>query len=261
MLTLNPINQARTIITISQQVGAKLPAPVVEAYTRATQISAAASDLLPGPNELVNAIINALDNSRGPSSDADVQRALVAMQIGDAGIAKQVESVVAEQMRDTFRAHADGIVKAWAKPFDEAAAALHRCHERIGQVQLDDTATILRAGGDIALVWAQAKDATGVTQALADAWTALATMTGFAPVDPRYVALRIAAATREQWDASGLERAKPTAWDAMLADLTLGLADRAEYQRRVAAVQPAPEPERIPREAFTTLSPMTPTAA
>jgi hypothetical protein len=142
-------------------------------------------------------------------------------------------------MRDVFSEHADAILTAWSKPFDQAARTIGTCHQRIGDIPLEDTATIVQAGGDIASVWAQAQAAAAVLDSLAGVWVALANLTGFAPIHPRLPALRIATATPEEWAAVEFERKTPGAWTVQLAGLTLSLADGSEYVRRVAAIERA----------------------
>jgi hypothetical protein len=241
MIGQNPTTQARAVVAMSNAVGAKLPAPVLESYDRLTRIAKKAETIYPPRGALIDAVLAALDADRDPVTDPDVQRAHLAMQIGSSeGVGRQVTEVAAGQMRDTFSLHAEAIVKAWQKPFNAAAAELATAHERIGDVPLEDTDTILRAGGDIAAVWAKAQQAAAVVDQLDVAWLALATLTRFAPIDPRFPALRIADVDAEQWASAGLERKSVTAWNAQLSGLRLSLAGGAEYVARIAAVQVEP---------------------
>jgi hypothetical protein len=238
MIGNNPTTQTRHIVTASRDVGAKLPSPVLESYERATRITQAAQSIYPPQGALMDATIAALDAGRDPASDPAVQRAHLAMQIGASdGMGRMVGDVVAGQTAQVFSEHADAIVKAWVGPFNKAAATLARCHERIGDVSLEDTAEIMRMGGDIARVWADARDAATTIERIDFAWSALALLTRFAPLDPRFPALRITSATPDEWQASGFERQTPGAWAVQRAGLALSLADGAEYVHRIAAVQ------------------------
>lgn len=238
MYVLQPINQAKALVTASETVGAKLPAPLLTAYQRAARIADAARRISGG--DRARAVTEALDAGRDPARDPDVLAAYLAGELANAGIRQGVEGVVGGELVDVFREHADGIVAAWRTPFDKAAAGIAAGHHRIGDLPLDAAGAIMRKGGDIAAAWAQAQEAVTVVDRIDSAWVTLNNLTGFARTDPRYPALRIATATAEEWDASGLERRRASAWDVQRAGLTLALADGPEYARRIAAVQPAP---------------------
>ena len=246
MFTLNAILQAKQVVDTADALGAKLPPAVLTAFERATRVSSATKNLSPGEGALAGAVAAALDEGRDPAADPEVTRVLVAGLIANRGIDQGVEAIVAEEMAAVFAQHADAIVRALARPFDRAAAVVAAAHERIGDHPLDDTAAILKKGGDVGEVWGRAKDAVAVIARIDADWLALADVTRFAPVDRRYAALRIAdASSPEVWAAAGLEGRKGAdAWSAVLAGLTLGLADSTEYARRVAAVQPVEAPPK-----------------
>lgn len=254
MLSPSPMLPAKMVVTTSETVSAKLPKPVLDVYRKATKVTTAVRTLHPG-DVLATLVADALAADRDPATDAAVQRAFLAQQLGNEGMTKNVNAVVGEEMRHTFSQHADAIVAALSKPFAIAAATLEVAHERIGDVSLEETDRIMRTGGDIAAVWATASDALRVTDQIHSAWVALAQLTGFAPVDPTRVALRLAApADVQHWETfasrSAGTRTKPNAWDCLLAGFTLGLADRNEYRRRLATTTPTSDQQPTRREVY-----------
>lgn len=234
----NPITQASSIISSCEHVGAKLPAPVPAAYERAARISKAAQSIYPPRDALMVAVIAALDDNRDPGSDPEVQRVHTAQQIGSSeGIGRGVGDIVAGQMVEVFRNHADGIVKALLKPFDQAAKALANAQDILGPVPLDDTAGILAQGGNAAEVWAQAQGASQVLGSIDHAWGELARLTRLTEIEQRYPALRIASVDLETWRAQSLDNRKVSAWEALSAGLSLSLPTITEYRQRIARLQ------------------------
>jgi hypothetical protein len=239
MYARTPLSTVKSIIATSDTVGATLPKPVTDAHARAVRITTGAQHLHPGPDALTAAVVSALDAGRDPAADPEVARLHLSAILGvGAGMTRTVEDVVGTQLLGVVVDHAEAIIRAWAKPFDKAAAALVGAHRVIGDVPLDDTATILRAGGDIAATWAQATAASQTVGLLAAAWVDLATVTRFAPVDPNRAALRFADVAADKADS--LDLRKLGAWDAVRAGLPLSLADGLTYRRRVAALTPDP---------------------
>lgn len=247
MFSLNPINSARTLLTASDSVGARLPAPVLTSFAQANDVTVRASALYPPAGVLAGAVTDCLIAGKDPAADPAVLRALAGMQLGDTGLSKNVELAVAARMVDVFSQHLDGILAAWAKPFDRAAVDLALAHERIGDLPLDDGRAILALGADIAEVWANALAAVRVVDTLAGAWVNLASLTNFAPVDPRYTLLRISPAGPEHLDQS---RKHVVVWDVVRAGLPLALADGPEYRRRVAHVEAPVLDDSEPHESW-----------
>jgi hypothetical protein len=240
MFVQNPITQAGLIISRSKSVGAKLPAPVLEAHERANRITKAAATIYPPRDALMVAVIAALDAGRDPGADADVQRAHIAQQIGSSeGIGRGVGDILAGQMVEVFRDHADGIVRALVKPFDQAVKALTAAQDVLGPVALEDTAGILARGGNAAEVWAQAQGAAQVLASIEHAWQELAGLTRLASVEQHYPALRIASVDAETWRARNLHSRKLSAWEALSEGLSLSLPTMREYRQRIADLQRA----------------------
>jgi hypothetical protein len=144
-------------------------------------------------------------------------------------------------IRDACLAHLDEIVTAWRKPFDQAAGELVETHDRIGDLALEDTATIVARGGDIADVWATAKGADQVISQVLSGWSNLMMLVRV-PVNASHRPLKLAALAKNQWRTLP---AKLSAWDAVGAGLTLSLPTLDEYRARVARIQQTIEAEQV----------------
>lgn len=102
---------------------------------------------------------DAIDNDRDPAGDPEVQRVLTATQIGNEGVRQHVNTLAYDRFRTVCDNYADQLVTAWRVPLDTAAATLVTAHDRFGTVSLTDTGTIMATGGDVADVWAAAREA------------------------------------------------------------------------------------------------------
>lgn len=230
---------AIAIITSSAQTcGAKLPKPVLTAQTRAETIAGRLRDLRTTETALAQAVADALADDRDPATDAAVRRLATARAIGTENIATKVETCVADDLRDTFREHADAIVASFQKPYAEAAGQLEAAHEVLGDVQLDETGAILNAGPAAAEAWAVARRALEVVNAAAQAFSALVGFTGIGQVNPHLSGLRFAAVDWSTWTehqfGAADRRVKP--WDLVCAGVPLTLPTPTEYADRVATI-------------------------
>jgi len=235
------------IMTSHDKLGVKAPAAVTAAHQRVTRISTAAQNMAPRLGDLYVAITAALDADHDPAADPEVQRVLAASQIANTGITNGVDAIVFDQFRAVCTEHADTIIKALAKPFDTAVKTLDTAHSRIGDLPLEDSATILTKGGDIAKVWGEAQIAVATIDTCITGWSGLGEFTHLAPIDPRYAVLRLAAVTWQEWADQGLQGRKVTPWEAVLAGLDLNLPTFGEYRDRIAVIeqglrQPVPAP-------------------
>ena len=168
-----------------------------------------------------------------------MQRILIAAQIGGEGITAQVDEIAYGRFREVCAQHADALVLAWRKPFTAAADTLEACFARIGPVALEDTSTIMQAGGDIADVWAQAQAASKVIDTIAAGWMAVGEFTRTVPNNPDYRVLRLSSVDYETWTANNLHRAKLTPWQILSAGLTLALPIASEFRQRVQLITDA----------------------
>jgi len=233
---------ANQILTTFKTTGIKAPKRLTDAANRATRLDAAARNIGAGAGRdgLAVAVTVALDAGRDPAADPDVQRLLTGQQLAaNYNLADEITAAAYEAVREVCREHADEIVLAWRKPFDKAAATLTAARSRIGSVPLEDSAEILRQGGDVADTWAAAQRAAATIDTIAAGWYALATFTRLAQPTTRHRPLRIAEVDYDQWTEHGLTDAKANPWTAVLAGLTLSLPSFSEYKRRVAAIEQA----------------------
>ena len=227
---------AQQIIGSFTDSGAKAPKSFADAHGRATRIAAAARNLGAGQGDLAQAVMAALDAGRDPAADPDVQRIAIAAQIANPGIEQQIDALAFDGFHEACAVHTDAIIAAWRKPFDAAAAVLADAHQRLGNLTLEDTASIIAKGADAAEVWAKATAAVKTIEAIRHGWLGLVGITRAAPEDRNYTVLRIAAVDYPTWTAQQLHGRKVGAWDAVLAGLALALPTPAEYRQRVAVI-------------------------
>lgn len=225
------------IINSINATGANAPKAVTDTYQRTAQLSAAAHNLHVGPAALGDAVLAALDADRNPAADPEVQRVFIASQIANEGIAQHIDNALSQRFREVCQQHADAIVQGWAKPFDQAAATLTTAHQRIGSVPLEDTATIMRKGHDIAAVWAAAQNAAATIDTITGGWSALAEFTRLASVNRNLLVLRFADVDYPTWDRHHLTEKRLTPWEAVILGLQLSLPTLGEYRARAAAIE------------------------
>lgn len=228
---------ATQIITAITTTEAKVPKTVTDTYARAVKLSEATRNLSAGSGALAVAVAAALEDGRDPTADPEVQRVLTASQLANDGVMQAVDGIAFDRFRDVCREHADTIVAALRKPFDQAAAALNEAHDRIGSVPLDNTAAIIAKGGDAADAWASAQAASATIEAVVSGWSALGDFTRLAPLAPRYRTLRLAAVDLDTWHNHRLAHGTATPWEAVLAGLDLHLPTFSEYRDRVRSLE------------------------
>jgi len=233
------------VIAALDKVGAKPPAAVTESWQATQRISQQVREIGVRPEAVYAAVATALERGDDPALDPDVQRILVASQLSNQGVMTGVDDVAYSRLRQTCTEHADAIVGAFAKPFDAAAKTLVDAHQAFGDIDLTDAAAVLRKGGDAASRWAQATTAVATIDTISQGWTMLAMFAG-ASADARYQVLRIAAPTFQQWQDQQLASRKPTAWEALLAGLTLSLPTYTQYRERVATITDGAQQEAVP---------------
>ncbi len=233
---ISATGHARTIVSASTQVGAKLPDPVTDAYERTLRIAADVQRMHPGQEALAVAVTAALDAGHDPASDPEVQRIHLAGLLANPGLTGMVEAIAQGQMEQTFIEHADLIVKALVRPFDKAAAVMVDTHSKLGGLALEDTAGVVARGGAAADEWAKGRAATDTLEAINAAWLALANLTRLAPVDSNRPSLRYTDPTVQQWTDLGLTGRKVKPWEAVSLGLPLSLPTMAGYRNRSAAL-------------------------
>lgn len=212
----------------------ELPVPkaLTGAFTRAEKLAGKANHLGAADGELLPAVTAAILADREPTTDPDVQRIVTGMALANPGLQTALESAAVEEIRSVCENDLESIVNTWAKAFNRAASELSNAHARIGSTPLDQTATILAKGGDIAAVWASATTAVRTIDTIIGGWSSLMTVARMNPL-PQHRALRLAALNHQQWrDLSP----KADAWEVVSAGLTLSLPTADQYRARVAAI-------------------------
>ena len=109
----------------------------------------------------------------------------------------------------------------------------------LGGIALDDTAAVVSRGGTAAADWSKAQAATSTVNSINAGWLALGNLTGLAPADPQYPALRFADVGTADWQRLELARKKLLPWEAVGMGLTLSLPTLTEYRERVAVLTAA----------------------
>jgi len=234
---------AQQIIGSFTATGATAPKALIAAHERTTRLSEGVRGLNTRPEAIFAAVAAAIERGDDPGADAEVQRILTSTQIQNAGVMAGVDDLAFDGFREACTAHTDAIIAAWRKPFDAAAAVLADAHQRLGNVELEDTTAIIAKGADAADVWAKATAAVKVIEAIRHGWLGLVGITHAAPDDRNHAVLRIADVDYPTWTAQQLHGRKVGAWDAVLAGLTLALPSPAEYRQRVNTITKAQEAE------------------
>jgi len=227
---------AQQILNAFTATGATAPKALIAAHERTTRLSEGVRALSTPPEAIFAAVAAAIERGDDPAADAEVQRILTSTQIQNAGVMAGVDDLAFGAFREACTAHTDAIIAAWRKPFDAAAAVLADAHQRLGNLTLEDTASIIAKGADAAEVWAKATAAVKTIEAIRHGWLGLVGITRAAPEDRNYTVLRIAAVDYPTWTAQQLHGRKVGAWDAVLAGLALALPTPAEYRQRVAVI-------------------------
>ena len=225
------------LMTSLDKLAVKAPAVVTAAYERLGRITAGALNIEPPRDALFVAVTAALDQGTDPAADPEVQRVLTAAQIANQGVSNGVDAIVYDQFRAVCTEHADAIIKALATPFEAAVKTLDTARGRIGNLPLEDSATILRKGGDIAVIWGEAQVAVATVDTCITCWSGLGEFTHLAPIDRHHAVLRLAAVTYGEWTTHGLRERKVTPWEAILAGLDLNLPTFGEYRDRIAVIE------------------------
>ncbi|MDQ2782716.1 MAG: hypothetical protein M3Y26_09325 [Actinomycetota bacterium] len=219
------------ILANSTALAVDLPRPVQAALTRHERLLNAT---LPTPS-LLEAVVRAVEQGADPSTDPQVQAAatahtltasLIGHQLGEAGLPALVEAI---------GTHGDALVESWRPAFDRDAATLTRVCDALGGLDLTDTDSVARAGGDAADTWASATTANARTDASGAACRAIAALTRHVGMggDTGANALALAALDLAQWQAVATGR-RLEPWDLVRHGVTLDLATPSEYARRRA---------------------------
>lgn len=232
----------RQVINAINATGIKVPAAVTDTWAQVDLLNSTVQKITPG--DLTAAVAAAILAGHDPASDPAVLRVLATNQlVSNQNLAGAVAALGHDRFRAACLEHADAIVKAWRRPFNDATAALIAAHRRIGDVPLEDTGSIMRRGGDIATVWATTQEATTTIDTITTGWAALGEFTRTAPADRNHAVLRVAVVDYPTWKAKELNGKRLTPWEMLLAGLTPSLPTAREYRERIAVITSAAQAE------------------
>ena len=237
-MNISDRSTASVLIGSIGSTGATAP-KIADAYAHAVQISKSASELYIPQDSLSLAVFAALEDGRDPGNDEEVRRIVATNTFANPGITQSLDTLAWEGFRTVCRSNLLTAVKAMRVPFDAGAATLAKAHALIGDVPLEDTATIIARGGEVAEAWAQATKAVKVIDAADNALQALGTITRTSSNDRRYRVLRLAEVDYATWITLELEGRKVSPWEAVRMGLTLSLPTVAEYRERVSVITTA----------------------
>lgn len=247
--------QLSIIINAAKATGVSLPKPVRDHLDRRQRIEAKLNNIYPAGNARAAAFIAAVDAGRDPATDPEMQRVLTAEQLAGEGHRSVVSAQLDADLIETLIEHADKIITSWAKPFDTAATTLTEAHAILGQLDLADTAAVVRLGGAAAEAWASAQAAVGMLATIDQGWCALAGITHTADTGRAHAPLRMLDVTLQQWNDHRLSDTKPAPWQYVRAGLPMTLPTAAEYRARGqrltdAAIDAQARAERVARDAL-----------
>jgi len=240
-MNISDRGNAAQLIAMLDKTGAKTPAAVTESYATTTRVTQAVRAIGVRPETIYPAVAAALTRGDDPTTDTEVMRILVSGMISNQGVTTGVDDIAFTAFRETCTEHADNLVTAFAKPFDQAAKTLTTAHQSLGDVPLADSDTILRIGGDAPAQWAKAQAAVQTITSIIGGWFALAQFTGHRTDPIRHQVLRIAAVDFQTWQTKQLEGKPADPWAAIIEGLDLALPTFTEYAQRVATIMQGAE--------------------
>lgn len=230
------------IVNTFTATGAKRPKPVADALDRRESMHAKlATRTTPAAPDLVAAALDAVDREVPDLAlDPDVSAALLRRQYGAVpGLWDQLQTRLLNGPRQACTSHTDAIVSAWSAPFDKAAQALRAARPVLGDVDLDDSAAILRIGPDGARAWSDATTASVTIATVVAGWRSLYGFTSGRLADGVGDQLIIADPQPEQVaddpDLWSGPHTRP-AWALVAADVHLDLADLERPKATLTAV-------------------------
>jgi hypothetical protein len=230
---MTSLAQIQTVLNATETVGAKVPAELTKAISRAAKVREAAAAMTSGRNDIAAAVLAAIDANRDPAADPEVQRLNTIQALHD-GVRSQVTNLADAEVVTALQGNVDALIESWREPFDKAAADIASAAASLGNIDLAAASDVLHRGGDAAEQWGIATRADRTIREVLDAFALLAHLTGFASLTRHYLVLRMATVTLDQWEGHGLVERKLTAWEAQHLGLTLSLANRQTLPQRIA---------------------------
>jgi hypothetical protein len=216
-------------------IGATFPNAVKEAIADRDKLNNLDALTVATSDQVADAILDCLLDGRDPLNDTQVQRLTTSYQLGGAtggNLSYVVGRAAERRVIAAYQASGDEILATLTEAAAVAGKNLADAHRILGDIDLSDSDTIMKLGPDAARAWAEARDAEKLLRQIDRAWSALATLTGFASVsgDPT---LRLAALDLEQYEKVGR---KADAWTIVRAGATIALADAASIRERTDAI-------------------------
>jgi hypothetical protein len=248
-------SSAALVLSVSTDLDVPLPKPVRTAYETYDRVTEGTGRLAPPTGALPAAVARCLAAGDDPSTDPEVQRLVVAAALVTGTTPGQAAAHALDDLAGCLRTHAGAIVTGcWAAPFDRARTALQEAADRLGDVALTDTETIVRTGGDAAARWAAATDAVRTIDTIRGAWSALRSLThapsaltasGVRYQDPRWLALAIADIPPSKFQ----DKMKPDPWRFLHDGYELRLATFDQFDQAVAEIAEHRRAEQARAEA------------
>src|SRR5688572_17103803 len=171
MRTINRTTTTNVIATVNR-LGGRVPKKAVDEWKKLDVLYGKANNLNP-VDDLPSAILAVLEADGDLAGDPAIQRAVTARAVADSHgpIAADLDKRVTAFL-DT---HGLDILEALRQPFDQAAATITECLDKLGDIALDEGSATLRKGGDAAEVWVTAQAA---NKAIADIASTMKQMSG-----------------------------------------------------------------------------------
>lgn len=223
----------RTVCTVFKTIGADLPKPVAQAIADLETLSTAVANIKPPTVEdIYAAAADAILDGRDPFEDEQVRGLTAARSFsGHGDLQAGINNIGHDRIAEAMTAHADTLVGILKEAVDTAGQRLTATHAILGDVDLEDSETILQMGTKAATAWVQAKAAIETIDQVIPGWYYLAELTRFASasMDP---SLRLADLDLDTINKVG-RKAKP--WAIVKAGGTIDLATRTTARQRPEA--------------------------
>lgn len=244
--TLNT-NQALAMMRgAADHVGVPVPKALTDAVAHGADLVARAGALSADGDALANAVADALEAGRDPRSDKAVQAQLVGEQLAARDIARLVrdraDAATAAVMADVAPAY----LEALAEPAATAGATLTEAVAALPpSIDLDDPASAAGLTPDSAAMWAAARAALTVLDAVRSAWSGAADAGGVARLNPNHRLSVLADLSAPAHDALG---SRATPWQIVSAGHSIVLATGSTYRERVQRIATEREQARAATE-------------
>jgi len=228
MRTINRTTTTNIIATVDR-LGGSIPKKAAAEWEKLNVLYDKANNLNPVDNR-ASAVLAVLEADGDLHSDPAVQRAVTAHEVRDTHgpIAAELDRRVTAFL-DTY---GSDLLESLRQPFDQAAATITECLDKLGDVALDDSTATLRRGGDAAQIWLDAQVA---TKAISDIVTTMKLMSP-SPLDARYQLLLFADVSPATFIDDQLTGVKLSAWDAARRGYPLSFATPATAKERRDAI-------------------------